>query len=226
MRRLIDGRLLVLGLICFAFGCGTAGTDAQGEDGQTMAFSGFDGTGIVQADSVNGTAAQVDVCQGLCKDGSEVIEDGTVITGEGVTREEFTSTFVNALFTNRGKADIVLDSYTLFVPNSGVPAVKHSISARLPGGRCDGSDPEQQCADNIDCGVGGSCSHTTTPVTILLYDFDFKTRVQQGTCPFDIEDTTLDADLTFSGSDEAGQRFTIDANYVSTFANFVNCEEQ
>jgi hypothetical protein len=226
MRRLNNGRVaMVLGLLWLVAGCGTAGTYAQGQDGLTMAFSGFDGVGIVQADFVTDTAAQVDVCEGLCRNGDIFIDDGTVVEGE-ITREEFTSTFVNALFTNRGKADIVLDSYTLNVADSGVPGATRRISARLPGGRCDGGDPQRQCSDHIDCGGLGTCAHTTTPVTILLYDFDFKTRGQQGTCPFDIQDITLNADLTFTGSDESGQRFTVNTNYVSTFANFVNCDDE
>lgn len=216
MRRLIDGRLLLLGWLCFAVGCGTAGTDAQGEDGLTMAFVGFDGDNITQADQVGGIAAQVDICQDVCSSGS--------IGGE-LTFEDFTSTFVNALFVNRGKADIVLDSYTLFVKDSGVPLATRSISARLIGGRCLGADADRQCAIDSDCGLS-VCSHTETPVGMLLYDFDFKQRVRRGECPSSLESLTLDAVLTFTGSDEAGNDYTIRANYVSTFDNFDNCEDQ
>jgi hypothetical protein len=214
MRRLFDGRVLILGLVWVAMGCGSSGTDGLGDDGLTMAFLRFTGDGFTQADFVGDTIAQVDLCQDLCS------------TGEDVTFEPFTSTFVSAVFVNRGKADIVLDSYRVFVPESGVPERISRITARLPGGRCTGADPEEQCAIDSDCGVLGACVHTETLVGILLYDFDFKQRVRQGECPFDIASLTLDADVRFTGSDESGERFTINTNYVSTFDNFDNCEEQ
>lgn len=218
MRRLIDGRVLMLtGLLWFAVGCGSAGTSSQGEDGLTMAFVTFSGLDIAQADTVNETVAQVDLCQDLCTSSGG---------GGDLQPEPFTSTAVSAVFVNRGKADIVLDAYTLNVPDSGVPAATRRISARLPGGRCRGADPQRECADNVDCGVIGACTHTESPVTILLYDFDFKQRTLQGECPFDVEAVTHDAELTFSGTDEAGQRFTVHTNYVSTFANFDNCQNQ
>jgi hypothetical protein len=217
MRRLFHGRVLILGLVWMAMGCGSSGTSGLGDDGLTMAFVRFTGEGITQADFVGDTVAQVDICQGLCSSGG--------LTGE-VTFEDFTSTFVVAVFVNRGKADIVLDEYKVFVPESGVPERIGRITARLPGGRCLGADQEQQCADDTDCGILGVCAHTETPVGILLYDFDFKQRVRQGECPFDLTSLTLDADVTFTGSDESGERFTITTNYVSTFDNFDNCEEQ
>lgn len=217
MRRLIDGRVLMLGMLWLAVGCGSAGTDAQGEDGLTMAFIGFTGENITQSDQVGDTAAQVDVCQDLCSSGS---------TGGEITVEPFTSTFVNAIFVNRGKADIVLDSYSLNVEDSGVPPKERGISARLIGGRCLGVDSERQCAINSDCGPGGVCTHSETLVGLLLFDFDFKQRVRRGDCPFDLESLTLDAKLTITGSDETGNRYTTAANYIATYDNFDNCDNQ
>jgi hypothetical protein len=100
------------------------------------------------------------------------------------------------------------------------------ISARLIGGRCIGVDSERQCAIDSDCGVTGICTHTETAVNVLLYDFDFKQRVRQGECPFDLESLTLDTDLTFSGTDETGERRTVSASYVATYDNFDNCDDQ
>lgn len=218
MRRLIDGRVLMLGLLCGVLGCGASGTDSQGDDGLTMAFIGFSGENIEQADVVTDTVAQVDICQDLCSSGG--------VDGD-ITVEPYTSTLVNAVFVNRGKADIVLESYTMFVEDSGVPEVTRNISARLIGGRCSGSDPEVQCGTNADCGLIGSCIHTETPVGILLFDFDFKDRVlRDGSCPFDVEPLTLDTILRFKGTDETGEGRTIRANYVATFTNFDSCDEQ
>lgn len=214
MRRVIDGRVLMAGMLCFVLGCGGSGIDGQGDDGLTMALMGFTGGDIEQADFVTDTLAQVDICIDLCSSGG----------GGDITVEPFTSTVVSARFVNRGKADIVLDRYSLNVPNSGVPAVERSISARLPGGRCAGADPQVQCAINSDCGPIGICTHSESLVSVLLFDFDFKQRVLQGECPFDVENLTLDAELQFSGSDETGNRRTVRAGYVATFANFDNCE--
>jgi hypothetical protein len=218
MRRLIDRRVLIVGMLWLTVGCGSSGTSSQGDDGLTMALMGFTGVGIEQADFVSDTTAQVDICQGLCSGGSQ---------GEFEV-EPFTSTFVNALFVNRGKADIILDSYTVFSPESGVPMATRRISARLIGGRCIGPDSEKQCAVDDDCGVGlaSICTHTQTAVGVLLYDFDFKQRVRQGECPVDIESLTLDTELTFSGTDETGERRTVHAGYVATYDNFDNCDDQ
>src|SRR5262245_48121199 len=95
MRRLIDRRVLIVGMLWLLTGCGSSGTSSQGDDGLTMALNGFTGLGIDQADFVNDTTAQVDICPGLCAGG----------TGGGdIEAEPFTSTFVNAIFVNRGKA--------------------------------------------------------------------------------------------------------------------------
>ena len=216
MRRLIDRRMLIVGMLWLMAGCGSSGTSSQGEDGLTMALVGFSGLGIDQADAVNDTAALVDICLGLCTGGS----------GGEIEAEPFTPTLVNVIFVNRGKADIVLDQYTVFSPDSGVPMATRSISARLPGGRCLGADSERQCAVDSDCGIPGVCSHSETLVGILLYDLDFKQRVRQGECPFDIESLTLDTELTFSGSDETGERRTVRAGYVASYDNFDNCDDE
>jgi hypothetical protein len=216
MRRLIDVRVLMLGILWCAVGCGTAGTSSQGEDGLTMAFVTFDSTNITQPDQVGDTAAQVDICPGVCGAGTIIDE---------ANREPFSSTAVNAVFVNRGKADIVVDSYTLNVPDSGVPPVTRRISARLIGGRCLGADIEKQCAIDSDCGFG-TCAHRETSFNMLLYDFDFKQRVRQGDCPFNLEPLTLDAQLVFNGTDEADNHYTIHTSYVSTFDNFDNCQNQ
>lgn len=215
MRRLISAPAIVL-IAFLAVGCGSAGSDSQGEDGLTMAFLGFTGEGVDQADVVSDGAAQVDICQDVCTGGG---------TGGDVQPEPFTPTFVTAVFVNRGKADIILDSYSVDVPGSGVPPFRRRIGHRLVGGRCSGSDPQRACADDLDC-VGSPCVHSESPVTLLLYDFDFKQRVRRGECPFDLESLTLNADLVFSASDETGERFTIRTSYVSTFDNFDNCEDQ
>jgi hypothetical protein len=214
MRRLISAQAIVL-IVFLAAGCGSAGSDQQGEDGLTMAFLGFTGGDIEQADFVTDGAAQVDICQDLCSGGQ----------GGELQFEPFTSTFVTAVFVNRGKADIILDSYSVDVPSSGVPPFTRRIGRRLTGGRCLGTDPQRACADDLDC-LGGLCVHSESTVTLLLYDFDFKQRVRRGECPFDLESLTLNADLVFSGSDETGERFTIRTSYVSTFDNFDNCEDQ
>ena len=219
MRRLTSATALVLTVALAAVGCGSAGTDQQGEAGLTMAFVHFSGENITQADQVFDTVAQVDICQDLCQTGGA--------TGGGqIMPEPFTATVADAVFVNRGKADIVLDSYTLNVPGSGVPPATRSIGARLIGGRCLTGDTQRACASDLDCGLDGNCLHAQSPVTILLYDFDFKQRVIQGECPSDLEPLTLSADITFTGSDETGERFTVDTSYVSTFANFDNCQNQ
>jgi hypothetical protein len=218
MRRLTGVCGLMLGIAMAVSGCGSAGTGTNGEDQLTMSFQRFTGEGITQADVVADTSAQVDICQGLC------------VTDQDVNLEDFTSTLVRAVFVNRGKADIFLDTYTLFVPGSGVPEARRSISANLPGGRCLGAS-QTKCAVNDECGVG-LCQHSESSLTVLLYDFDFKQRLIQGQCPTlddpqsTVQTQTLNAELTFSGTDETGERFTISTNYVSIFDNFDNCPEE
>jgi hypothetical protein len=218
MRRLTGAHVLVLALLFTAAGCGGSGTAGGGDDGLTMSFQGFTGEDIEQADAVFDGSAQVDLCRDFC------LTSGGGGGGEPEP-EPFTSTFVSARFVNRGKADIHLDGYTLFVPGSGVPEAVRSLGATLPGGRCSGPDDQKPCVFNSECG-GGLCSHQETLVSVLLFDFDFKTRVNQGVCPFDVIPQTLDVEMTFTGTDETGERFTISTGYGASFANFDNCEDQ
>jgi hypothetical protein len=211
MRWLSGTRGVWVVLTVFLAACGSGGDDEL-----TLAFQGFSSEGIEQSDQVNQTSADVDVCQGLC------------ISGESIEGEPFTQTLVNALFVNRGKADIVLDEYVVSVPDSGVADQVRGISARIPGGRCS-EDSQRQCAFDDDC--VGLCTHDVTTVGILLFDFNFKSLVVDGQCP-SFEDPagsvisrTRDVILTFSGNDETDERRTISTQYVATFANFDSCTE-
>jgi hypothetical protein len=204
------GLVVFLGL--FVASCGSGGSD---EDVLVLAFQGFSGEDIEQADAVNASSADVDVCQSLC------------VGEDSIEGEPFTNTRINALFVNRGKADIVLDTYTVSVPGSGTAPVTRDITARIPGGRCD-TNAQQQCAFDDEC--DGLCVRQVTSVEILLFDFNFKALVVDGQCP------TLDdplgsvipqdrgVDLTFSGEDETEDRRTISASYRAEFADFNNCD--
>jgi hypothetical protein len=195
-------------------GCGSGG----GDDELTLAFQGFTSEGITQSDEVGPNSADVDVCQGLC------------ISGNTVEGEPFTQTLINAEFVNRGKADIILDEYTVSVPGSGVADVTRAVSARIPGGRCAGQ-PQEQCAFDDEC-AAGFCTHDVATVGILLFDFNFKSLVVDGQCP-SIEDPlgsvisrTRDVVITFSGNDETDERRTVTAQYLATFADFNSCDNQ
>jgi hypothetical protein len=211
MRWLIGGRGLLLAVAVLAFGCGSGGDDEL-----VLAFQGFSGENIEQADSVNPNSADVDVCAGLC-----IMEDE-------ITAEPFTQTRVDALFVNRGKADIVMDSYTVDVPGSGISPETRFISTRVPGGRCS-DNPQTQCAFDDECDE--SCIHQTTSVEVLLFDFNFKDLVVDGQCP-SLEDPagsvisrTRDVFITFTGFDETEERRTVSTQYVATFTNFDNCPQ-
>ncbi len=194
-----------------------AGCGSGGGDDSVMQFQGFNSTDITQSDAVRQTSADVDVCLGLC--------------GATLSAEPYTQTTINAVFVNSGKADIVLDRYTVSVPGSGVPDVERSISARLVGGRCV-NDAQQKCASDNDCQLS-QCQRSESTVNLLLYDFQFKSLVVEGQCPFDpdtgqftggtVISRTFDAFITFSGEDEANRRFTVETAYVSTFNDFNNC---
>lgn len=219
MRRLIGSGALVL--MATILGCGSDAGDRQ-----VLSFVGFTGEGITQADAVLDTHAEVDICLGLC------------IEEDEVDAEPFTQTTVNAMFVNRGKADILLDEYTLFASGSGIDPITRRIGRLIPGGRC-ADDPQRACAVDEEC-LAGSCRHQETAVSLLFYDFDFKDRVLLGQCPtfeldpvtgeisFDpglVTTQTLDVFLTFTGIDDRNERFTISAGYQSTFDDFDNCEE-
>jgi hypothetical protein len=201
-------------LLAVALAAGSCG--GSGGDDLVLAFQGFSNEGITQADAVGANTADVDVCQGVC------------VSGDAVTAEPFTQTRVNALFVNRGKADIVIDSYTVSVPDSGVPDQTFSVSARIAGGRC-ATDQQEQCAFDDECGLGVTCRHQESSVELLLYDFTFKSLVVDGQCP-SFEDPfgsvishTRDVFITFRGVDESDENFTVRAAYQTTFDNFGAC---
>ena len=201
-------------LLAVALAAGSCG--GNGGDDLTLAFQGFSNDNITQVDAVGANSADVDVCQGIC------------VAGNAITAEPFTQTRVNALFVNRGKADIVIDSYTVSVPDSGVPDQTFSVSARLPGGRC-ATDQQQQCASDVDCALSGGCFHQESSVELLLFDFTFKSLVVDGQCP-SVEDPfgsvisrTRDVFITFRGVDESDENFTVSAAYQATFDNFSAC---
>jgi hypothetical protein len=199
-------------LTVFLAACGSGGNDEL-----TLAFQGFSGAGITQSDAVNPNSADVDVCQFLC------------LSGQNAVVEPYTQTRINALFVNRGKADIVLDDYVVSVPGSGVADQQRFLSARIPGGRC-ANNAQQECAFDDEC-IGAACTHEVTSVEILLFDFNFKSLVVDGQCPT-LEDPfgsvisrTLTTNVTFSGEDETSERRTISASYSATFDNFNSCNQ-
>lgn len=212
MRWLSGASALVVGMLMVTVaGCGSGGGDDL-----ILSFQGFSGEEITQEDSVGSTSADVDVCQDPC------------LEGDTIVGEPYTQTRLNAVFVNQGKSDIILDRITVSVPDSGIPDRTQSISARVIGGRCE-SNPEQKCAFDDECS-GGSCLHQSTTVNFLLYDFLFKDLVVSGQCPTSdspgsVIAQTLDVKLTFSGTDETEERFTVRARYQSTFADFDNCGE-
>lgn len=213
------------GLLALA-GCGSSGYDGAGTDGLTMQFIGFSGENIDQQDLVGTTSADVDVCPSLCALSGDLFD---------IEFEVFTQTRANAVFMNMGASDILLDRYTVSIPGSGVPARTANIAATLPGGTC--SNNGQPCGDNTPCGVLGICEHVETPVEVMLFDFVTKELVRgDGTCPsidFNtgeiIEGTvvpqTFQTNVTFSGSDASGERFTIKAGLVAGFFDANNCED-
>jgi len=212
MRWLSGTRGLWVVLSVFLAGCGSGGDDEL-----TLAFQGFSGENIEQSDQVGPNSADVDVCQGIC------------LSGDSLEAEPFTQTLINAQFVNRGKADIVLDEYTVSVPGSGVADDTRAISARIPGGRCVGQ-PQRQCGFDDECG-GGICTHDVAEVGVLLFDFNFKSLVVDGQCP-SIDDRlgsvisrTRDIVITFSGNDETDERRTVTVQYLATFADFDSCNQ-
>lgn len=218
MRRLTVTSIVVLGLCAALGGCGSDAGDRL-----VLSFVGFGPGEVEQADAVLGTHAEVDVCQFLCDD---------------LTAEPFTQTTVTATFVNRGKSDIFLDRYTVFAEGSGIDPITRSIGRIIPGGRCT-NDPQKPCALDNDC-VGATCLRRETDVDLLFYDFDFKQRVIVGRCPSlsvdpdtgevtlipgQVIPQTLGTRVSFSGVDDSNERFTVTVDYVSTFDNFDNCED-
>lgn len=209
-------------------GCGGSGFDGRGTDELTMQFLGFSGEGIDQQDLVGTTDADVDVCPSLCNVGGDLVD---------IEFEEFTQTRANAIFMNMGASPILLDTITVAIPGSGLPTRTASVSVILPGGQC--SNSTRQCADDSDCGLIGLCEREETPVEILLFDFVAKELVRgDAECPAivvvdgipqvtpgTVVPQTYQTNVTFSGSDATGERFTVKAGMVAGFFDANNCED-
>jgi hypothetical protein len=224
-----------LSLTCVleAAGCGSSGFSGQGSsDSLTMSFQGFTGEGIMQQDVVGNTSADVDLCQDICA------ISGSILVPT-VQLEKFTSTTANALFVNEGFADILLDRYTVTFPAGlGIPTRTVQTGVLLPGGTCS-SLPNTHCGSDADCTFAGPCDHPTVPVQVLLYDFATKAQlIPTGqTCPMlgednqgnliiipgDVTPFSFQTNLTFSGSDETGKRFTVKTGLFGAFSDANNC---
>lgn len=219
---------LVLGAALALASCGSSGFDSDGgEDALTMQFITFSGEDIDQQDLVGNTDADVDVCQSICSLSGDLVN---------IEFESFTQTRANAIFMNMGASNILLDKYTVSIPGSGVPARTASIAAILPGGTCSNS-PTTQCGLDSDCGVLANCEHVETSVQVLLFDFVTKELVRgDHRCPsINFETGTIDpgnvvpqtyqTNVTFSGSDASGKRFTVKAGLVAGFFDANNCQD-
>jgi hypothetical protein len=192
-----------------------------------MSFQGFTGEGLEQQDFVGNTSADVDVCPTIC-----------AFTGlfEDVEFEIFTATRANAVFVNNGTADIRLDRYTVSIPGSDLPSRTVETAAIIPGGRCDDA-PSTQCGVDADCGLDSTCEHEPVAVEILLYDFSDKLLILgDAQCPElalvdglpvilpgTVLPQTYQTDVTFSGSDESGERFNVSAGLAADFFDANNC---
>ena len=227
MRWLSLSLALSLAMLLGWGGCGGSTSSSR----LTMQFMEFNGDGIAQEDNVFQNSAQVDVCQTLC-------QAADIFTN--VVFEEFTQTTVNAVFVNNGKADILLDTYTVEIVDSGIDPITQHISATLTGGRCSNA-PDTACASNRDCAtlggttILGQCLHTESTVGgLLLFGFGIKEEILPGQCPVcdfrtgDCSQGTkvpqaFDVIVTFSGTDTTDKRFTISAGYVADFFDANNC---
>jgi hypothetical protein len=227
---------LSLTCVLAALGCGGSGFSGQGSsDSLTMSFQEFSGEGIMQQDTITNTAASVDVCQDIC---SFTIDQVTgVVTTE---LEQFTETVANAVFINNGTADILLDRYTityLSPPSLPIPPRTVQTAVLLPGGRCTGL-PNRKCGTDADCGIALPCEHTSVDVGVLLYDFATKVLIvgdqqcptlqedDQGNViivPGDVTPVSFQTNVTFSGSDETGKRFTVKTGILGSFFDANNC---
>jgi hypothetical protein len=217
---------LSLTLVLGAAGCGSSGFAGGETDELTLNFMGFTGEGIVQADLVGTTTADVDVCPTVCEVGDIFID---------FEIEEFTSTRAFALFLNVGFADILLDKYVVSNPGSGLPDRIVDTAVIIPSGRCS-NNPARHCASNADCQLFGSCDQTETPIEILLFDFiDKELLVDPGPCdsidpetlliiPGNVLPRRFQTNVTFYASDESGERFTIQTGLSGQFADFNNCD--
>ncbi len=218
---------LALSAVLALVSCGSSGFDSSGgQDSLTMQFLTFSGEGIDQQDLVGSTDADVDVCQSICNVSGDLVN---------IEFEQFTQTRANAIFMNMGASPILLDKYTISIPGSGVPNRSASIAAILPGGTCSNS-PSTQCGSDRDCGVIATCQHQETSVEVLLFDFVTKELVrgdkrcpsinfETGTIdPGNVVPQTFQTNVTFSGSDASGKRFTVHAGLVAGFFDANNCQ--
>jgi hypothetical protein len=193
-----------------------------------MSFQEFNDNGLDQQDFVGNTSADVDVCPTICDFGVDGIFGDEVF-------EQFTQTHANAVFVNFGTADILLNSYTVSIPGSGIPTRTAHTAALLPAGRCN-NRPTVHCGLDNDCGVGGLCDQSQVPVEILLFDFvDKQLIVGDLTCPGvdpntglptpgDIVPQTFQVNVTFFGSDESNNSFTVNAGLRVGFFDANNCD--
>jgi len=217
--------LSLSGLLVLA-SCGSSGFDTSGgTDSLTMQFLSFDSDNIDQQDFVGNTSAEVDVCPSICSVGGDLVN---------IEFETFTETHANANFMNMGQSPILLDKYVVSIPGTGVPNQTVNTAVILPGGTCSGSS-STPCSQDFQCGLSGKCEHVETPVVILLYSFVTKELARlDKRCPqLDPETNliipgtvtplTLQTNVTFSGSDASGERFTVKAGLVGGFADNNNC---
>lgn len=208
MCRSVTGMMLVAALIA---GCGSSG----GDDRLTLAFTGFDSTGITQADQVGPTSADIDVVQDIC----------TSTTGTSSTIEPFENARINANFINNEGADITVQQVTIdFGPNSGLGANgirQHSLNENIPGGRC---VTGQHCVVDADCTVttaGGIATCVHSPATVpgfVLIDVDDKIHINP-----DIMGQATNVTITFFAVDDANHSFEVTTHYDIVFANYDNC---
>jgi hypothetical protein len=203
-----------------ALGCGGAASRTDGRRANHV-FQGL--TTRDPAGLLGNTSADVDVCPTICDFGVDGIFGDEVF-------EIFTQTHANAVFVNFGSADILLDTYTVSIPGSGLPPRTTNTAALLPGGRCV-TQPTQHCGLDSDCGFGDICNQTEIPIEILLFDFEDKVLIvgdagarrrpthrdpDAGYCPAQ----TFQVNVTFSAAIEsasasqsrAGSRRLFDAN--------------
>lgn len=221
---------LALSAVMTLASCGSSGFDSDGgEDALTMQFLEFNDENIEQQDTIVATAAEVDVCPTICEFG-----EGGIFGDEEF--EQFTETFANAVFMNNGTADILLDQVTVSIPQSGIPSRTTNVAVLLPGGRCSNS-PTTRCGLDSQCpGLGAICEQTETPVGIQLFDFIIKELVRgDAVCPSvdpltglptqgTVVPQTYQTNLTFSGSDASGKRFTVKSGLVASFFDANNCD--
>ena len=206
--RWLCGRIMTVAVLTtVAAGCGSSG----GGDSLVFRFMRFDNTGISQSDSVSETSANVDLFQGQCLGGGEVVPSPDSI----LPFEDFTVTTVNAVFRNEQAADMHLTGMVIDVgPDAGRAKITRNPGGTIPGGRCGNID--RRCASDADCdGVIGACAHVETIISSLtLFDFQDKALILPG---------TYNVAITFYAVDDADRTFETRTGYVVTFADFNNC---